>query len=875
MSDNALQKLVSRLVEVGGVGDDADTTSNFQVPLHCNFKMYRTLTCHVAAGSEAGESSDDEALLTAATGKPIWPSSSMDQPSPIQAPRYVQKTTRVLSFPLDDHVASCAIIWDKVEKQNCGHCWARPAQSLFPNRHTLDAGAGSSESRARACGYEGDIGEGEENKKKKLSVSARRAAGIVPPGSSVKTVRINSSRVARPRRSPCIEARRGGLLVSHKGDASFLSGVSGHPPRSNARSQGHDPGQKVAGRNGGEQPMRYAVSVADTLRDLVSGHGERGRAIREMSLELQRRDNVSGHRESVLNESFRRERSDLSRRSLGAEARAAALEEEREQLRDRLAREVRRSKAESASLSSQLKQSEHRVRAREAAVQKLTDKLREEAERERATQRRERALLLKFQQGDAFRGGRGGGGGGSNDSRVAESLIAHSKAKERSEAEIDELRAEVLRLGDELREKERTILKHRLGPDWSPGLDGGGVGGNGDPAAADEVRDLRDRLAESERSARVMRQREARVLERCAEVEKECAELRAKGDEAQESLVNAQLELSSRPSLRNWRSSQRRIQDLETKLAQATSQAKEAMDVAELRRWVDTRELMRRDRGNHRLQLDRLEELPTTVLKQVVQDVCRLLSLQDVSLLSSSVSKLIKAVQMLPRLERFVNSVCVFVFRHSTEVLSAPSDGPLSRTLAGRSRTMEDVLPLLELWLARAQEPVKLKARELLWRKKGLLRVLETRAGRSQAARGSSLKSDRAAVSAIQRLVEFERRYLREMNLNEQADKNVNDDPSPVNRVVQHFQLLFGVASVGGCLPKLNEVYRFSSEAQTFLRTCGDLLGMPEATSPETVMRRLEGVLEGMADIDADAKLRVSHDAESWASRSVELAAGV
>lgn len=79
------------------------------------------------------------------------------------------------------------------------------------------------------------------------------------------------------------------------------------------------------------------------------------------------------------------------------------------------------------------------------------------------------------------------------------------------------------------------------------------------------------------------------------------------------------------------------------------------MGVAELRRWVDTKELMRRDRGNHRLKLDRLEELPAAVLKQVVQDSCRLLALQDVSLLSSSVSKLIKAVQMLPRLERFVN----------------------------------------------------------------------------------------------------------------------------------------------------------------------------------------------------------------------------
>ena len=40
---------------------------------------------------------------------------------------------------------------------------------------------------------------------------------------------------------------------------------------------------------------------------------------------------------------------------------------------------------------------------------------------------------------------------------------------------------------------------------------------------------------------------------------------------------------------------------------------------------------------------------------QVLQDLCRLLGLQDVSLLGPSVAKLTKVVQMLPRLERFVN----------------------------------------------------------------------------------------------------------------------------------------------------------------------------------------------------------------------------
>lgn len=89
-------------------------------------------------------------------------------------------------------------------------------------------------------------------------------------------------------------------------------------------------------------------------------------------------------------------------------------------------------------------------------------------------------------------------------------------------------------------------------------------------------------------------------------------------------------------------------------------------------------------------------------------------------------------------------------------------------------------------------------------------------------------------------------------------------DPSPINRVVRHFQLLFGVTTIEGCLPKLNEVYRFSSETQTFLRTCGDLLNM-SSNSNTAIMRRLETLLKGRISVGGQSSLlRVSHDAESW-----------
>ncbi len=276
-------------------------------------------------------------------------------------------------------------------------------------------------------------------------------------------------------------------------------------------------------RHGGSVAVPDPTSVANTLRDVLLKLEEREKILQEMSLELQRLNNVTGHRHSLLNDSFRREKSDLSRRSAGAEARVSALEEEKERLQGQLANLVRRLKIETASLASQLKQSEHRVKAKETAVQKLMDKLQDEAEKERLSQQRERAALTKLQR-EHTRGGR------VDDSRVTESLMAHySKAQRRSEAEMDDLRAEVSRLGDDLREKENTILKHRLGPDWTPDFDQVVT----DTAASDELRDLRSRLAESERSVSVMTQRERRAQERCANMEEQCIEIQAKADETQ------------------------------------------------------------------------------------------------------------------------------------------------------------------------------------------------------------------------------------------------------------------------------------------------------------------------------------------------------
>lgn len=50
---------------------------------------------------------------------------------------------------------------------------------------------------------------------------------------------------------------------------------------------------------------------------------------------------------------------------------------------------------------------------------------------------------------------------------------------------------------------------------------------------SDELQQLRDRLAESDRSLRILRQREARAQERCANIQQERDDIQAKMDSTQ------------------------------------------------------------------------------------------------------------------------------------------------------------------------------------------------------------------------------------------------------------------------------------------------------------------------------------------------------
>ena len=67
--------------------------------------------------------------------------------------------------------------------------------------------------------------------------------------------------------------------------------------------------------------------------------------------------------------------------------------------------------------------------------------------------------------------------------------------------------------------------------------------------------------------------------------------------------------------MKMWKASQKRIEELERQLQKAVEDAREASDIRELRKYMGVGELVRRDKQNFRLKLDRLDALPREVMK--------------------------------------------------------------------------------------------------------------------------------------------------------------------------------------------------------------------------------------------------------------------
>ena len=163
---------------------------------------------------------------------------------------------------------------------------------------------------------------------------------------------------------------------------------------------------------------------------------------------------------------------------------------------------------------------------------------------------------------------------------------------------------------------------------------------------------------------------------------------------------NLRIELTSRPSVKQWHQQQLETREAEEKLHDLIVMRRESAELHGQRKHMSSKEKMCVDKKNYEMGLWILDSLPSEVTKEALRSVCRELGLSDVSEVQPALVKLKTVVGAVPRMERFITQVCNFIFRCEEEAV-ARHDGrgrDRDRDRQGRqqSGSMEDVLPLLE-----------------------------------------------------------------------------------------------------------------------------------------------------------------------------------
>jgi len=234
--------------------------------------------------------------------------------------------------------------------------------------------------------------------------------------------------------------------------------------------------------------------------------------------------------------------------------------------------------------------------------------------------------------------------------------------------EIGALRDEVSRLSVKLEKAE--------------GREGGNFFEEAMASAEDTNRIAAVQREEQAKAEELLGKQEARFGRKITKLEESLKSAREHLSSSQDENANLVMELRSRPTVREYREAERRIDELERKLYAAVEAAAESADVRELKKYMGTKALVDQDKSNHRLRLERLDALPREVSKEILKAACRELEISDVALIAPCIQKLNKAMLMLPRMEKFINEVCQLVFEGI--------DGK------GGKRTMEDVIPILK-----------------------------------------------------------------------------------------------------------------------------------------------------------------------------------
>ena len=377
--------------------------------------------------------------------------------------------------------------------------------------------------------------------------------------------------------------------------------------------------QRIAGAEVENQMLR------DRIVDLEHQLSSRGDVIENMM----NSSRLSNGRNSTYNNNNNNEQGvyselERSKRNEQAAKRAlvtseAALDEMRTKLshmKEKQRGVDAKTKVELDSIEQQLSHSEHRVRARETVIATLQDRLQAEVRRSQQTRERDRSTFKRVQ-------GREVRNGSKTDQKTTEIITMYENQRKEMDLEVQQLRRDVRRLSMDLKDREN---------EGSPGSTRFTNRAREDEDAARMASRLETETREVEDRAALLERKEKQVLRDITRMKEEVNNTNKIMQQLEEVNLNLKMELESRPTMRDWKRSQKMIELLQNKLRDTIdgnenmSSSERAQNEREGLQSVagqDTSAMVKKDRENHRLKLHLLDNMARNTAIELLKDICR------------------------------------------------------------------------------------------------------------------------------------------------------------------------------------------------------------------------------------------------------------
>ena len=359
-----------------------------------------------------------------------------------------------------------------------------------------------------------------------------------------------------------------------------------------------------------------------------------------------------------------------------------------------------------------------------------------------------------------------------------------------------------------------------------------------------------DGISDGERTRNLHKIETRRLMDKIDLLETEVDNYKIKFEDATDENSRLRKDLETRPSQTEWIRLRKTLNKMNKDL-------KSAQSAADLRQYMETRELIKRDKEIFNLKLHKIENIPHQILKEIVTDICRVLSIQDVTSVVKTISNMAKVVESVPVLEQFITRVVRLMIAsdHCVNLIKIRRISP--------KQVFNHVIPTLQEWIinldkVKTLENFKMTINNILMKRtvgqSAAVTAIKDAAlndgagGDDGAAQGKMTTSLplHDMTRQVRELIESEEFLLNAKETFVNLETRMNDrnnPPTMEQKIIKHFMKLFEISNVNGIFAKMNSIYIELNEMKNFINTLKSMLNIEKTANVNSCFNALQNLI--------------------------------